>query len=561
MVVADVLEGIGFRRGQGLAVHNDGREVVTLIGNKTIGIVRTALGNVRLRRADTAARTCTRYQDELAEHERRTHRVRGRNIVEYIGTDWTNVLTIHKHRFDIIAVGRGDFDGDRLAVRHHRVGRGDQAALSCRRRHRKFVDGEQRRDGVVVADVLEGIGFRRGQGLAVHNDGREVVTLIGNKTIGIVRTALGNVRLRRADTAARTCTRYQDELAEHERRTHRMRSRNIVEYIGTDWTDVLTVHHHRFDVVAVGSGNCNGNRLAVRHHRVGRGDQAAIARLCRHRKFVDGKLGRDTVVGVYICKQIRLGYIGGDTVHNQFGNVITFIGNNGVPYRIATIHRGHIRRSDGSMLRGRQHHRGVFSSGKGGMQCMIVRNMLKGVGRHCAHIHTVREDGVNMVTIGGGDGDGDCFIIVSASLCRSDGTAVARRRRHHIRIDGKLDLDGMVGADTLKRVRISNLHGRTVHQQDTGMPARFRNERIGHAFAARHCRVTGMGNRTMLTRLCRNHKLVHGESGMQRVASGNMLKRIGSHGTRIHAVNEDRINVAAVRCSNFDSNILPVPRY
>ena len=142
---------------------------------------------------------------------------------------------------------------------------------------------------------------------------------------------------------------------------------DIAEGVAAHRAFVNAVHKHRIDVVAVGSGNLNGDGIAVAHDRAGRGHETALTRRRRHRVFVDGEPGRDPMIGMDIGKYIRFGRFHRNTVHDQRFHMITLIRNNAVVYTVATIHRGHIRRGDGAVLRCRQHCDCVFRHRKGGV--------------------------------------------------------------------------------------------------------------------------------------------------------------------------------------------------
>ena len=75
-----------------------------------------------------------------------------------------------------------------------------------------------------------------------------------------------------------------------------------------------------------------------------------------------------------IGKHIRFGRFHRNTVHDQFSHMVSLIRNDAVTDTVATIHRSHIRRGDGTVLRCRQHCDSVFRHRESGTQRVVVRN-------------------------------------------------------------------------------------------------------------------------------------------------------------------------------------------
>ena len=357
---------------------------------------------------------------------------------------------------------------------------------------------------------------------------------------------------------ARLCRNHK--LVHGESGMQRMVGGNTLKRIGSHRARIRAVNENRINVMAVRSGDLDGNILAVSRYRAGRRDCAALPRRRRHRVFVDGKLRYNRVVLADISKCVGSRNLCLFSIYLQAANVPARFGSNYIGNIGAASYGGFtLRRNRAVLARLCRNHKLIH--GESGMQCVAGSNMLKRIGGHRAHIHTVNEDRVDVIAVGCGDFDGDNTIVINRHRSRSDGTAATRRRRHRVLVDSELHGNRVIFTDIGERVCFGSIRLFPIYQQSANVPTRFRDDGISNIDAAGYSSFALRRNRAVLACLCRNHKLVHDESGMHRVAGSNMLKRIGSHRTCIHSINEDGINVMAVRSGDFDGNILAVSRY
>ena len=158
---------------------------------------------------------------------------------------------------------------------------------------------------------------------------------------------------------------------------------------------------------------------------------------------------------------------------------------------------------------------------------MVFRHILKDIAFKRAHIHTIGENRINVVAVGGGDFDGNGFAIGNDGVGRSNGTALPCRRRHRVFVDDEHGRNGMVRPDIGESVAVGDGHCIPVHHQSRNVPSLRRNNAVGLFTSAGHRRRAGGGNRAIA--LCRSHNLVriHRKSGGQRVVGNNIIKCIG----------------------------------
>ena len=168
-------------------------------------------------------------------HEGRRQSMVGGDVVEGEFGNGSAKHTIHKHRVDMVAVGRRDGHRQALAVGH--VGgacRGDAAALTGRRGDGVTILGEGDRESVMGVDFSKRPAVLCRLLLAVNSQIINIVTFIGcNGAVPVVAAQY----ICRADwtDASTLASRGRDGVAiAHEGRRYGMIFNNITEKIVTD---------------------------------------------------------------------------------------------------------------------------------------------------------------------------------------------------------------------------------------------------------------------------------------------------------------------------------------
>ena len=173
------------------------------------------------------------------------------DVAEGVAAHRTHINVVRKHGIDVVAVGSGNFDGGRIAVAHDRAGRGHGTALTGRRRHRVFVDGEHCRDAVVGTDIREGVAVGGLHRFAVHPYLRQVPAFRRDKRVGGVFAAVHR-RLAFGRDGTRTLDRSRERVSIHrEGGAQRVVFGDVAEGVAAHRTYINTVRKHGIDVMAI----------------------------------------------------------------------------------------------------------------------------------------------------------------------------------------------------------------------------------------------------------------------------------------------------------------------
>ena len=114
VIVGNTLKNIRQRiRPYGIAIHTNGGEGISGSRFKDKSIIRTAQNGGGHIGGDDSARTRHRSQDELFTHKCRTDGMWFRYTLEKVGCHCTDINSIHKNTFNLIAIiwNNGDFEG------------------------------------------------------------------------------------------------------------------------------------------------------------------------------------------------------------------------------------------------------------------------------------------------------------------------------------------------------------------------------------------------------------------------------------------------------------------
>ena len=99
---------------------------------------------------------------------------------ERVGIHPTDIQAIRKDRINMVAIIRGDSNDNRAAIIDGGFRRGDRASLSCRRRHRVFIDGKLRHDRMTVADIRKDIAVGNFHRFIIHQQATDMPTRGGD---------------------------------------------------------------------------------------------------------------------------------------------------------------------------------------------------------------------------------------------------------------------------------------------------------------------------------------------------------------------------------------------
>ena len=170
VVATHIAEGPAVLRSLLLTVNSQIVNIPAFIGRD--GAVPVVAAKYLAGAARTNGTTlASRGRDGVAvAHEGRRQSMVGGDVVEGEFGNGSAKHTIHKHRVDMVAVGRHDGHRQVLSVGH--VGgacRGDAAALTGRRGDGVTILGEGDRDGVVATHVAEGPAVLRSLLLAINS--------------------------------------------------------------------------------------------------------------------------------------------------------------------------------------------------------------------------------------------------------------------------------------------------------------------------------------------------------------------------------------------------------
>ena len=186
-------------------------------------------------RTDASALAGRSHDGVAVAHEGRRQSMVGGDVVEGVFGNGSAKHTIHKHRVDMVAVGRCDGHRQALAVGH--VGgacRRNATALTGRRSDGVAVLGEGDRDGVVATHIAKGPAVLRSLLLAINSQIVNIPAFI--RRDGAVPVVAAQYICRAARTDATTlASRSRDGVAvAHEGRRYGMIFNNITEKIIAD---------------------------------------------------------------------------------------------------------------------------------------------------------------------------------------------------------------------------------------------------------------------------------------------------------------------------------------
>ena len=321
-----------------------------------------------------------------------------RHIFKSIGCHCTHICAIGKDGVDAITIRCRDFNVNGRAVRHCCVGRSHRAAVTNRRRHRKFVNGELGRNGMAFPNIRKRVAVSSLHQFAVHQQPREVPARFGSERKGGVIAASHRRRAGGRDGSAALDRSHDFVFVADESGRQRVVIRHIFKRVGCHCANIRAIGKDGVDAITIRCSDSDGNGRAVRHRCVGRSHQAAITSRRRHRKFVNGELGRNGMVFSDIRKRVAVSSVHRFAVHQQAREVPACFGSERKGGVIAASHRRRAGGCDSSVTHDRSRDF-VFIRAEGGRQCVVAGYIIKRVGCVIPNIITIDKNRIHIITI------------------------------------------------------------------------------------------------------------------------------------------------------------------
>ena len=543
----DVGEGVPADRADRRAVHAHVQNVIAGVGRDRERPAPAVIHRLRCARRDAPTRPRRRRDHVRADGKRRRERVIRRDVGEGVPAHRADRRAVHTHVQNVIAgVGR-DRERPAPAVIHRlRCARRDAPTRPRRRRDHVRVDGKRRRERVIRRDVGEGVPAYRADRRAVHTHVQNVIAGVGRDGERLAPAVIHRLRRAGRDAPTRPRRRRDHVRVDGKRRRERVIRRDVGEGVPADRADRRAVHTHVQNVIA-GVGR-DGERLAPAIvHRLRRAGRDAPARPRRRRDHVraDGKRRRERVIRRDVGEGVPADRADRRAVHAHVQNVIAGVGRDRERLAPAVIHRLRCARRD-APTRPRRRRDHVRADGKRRRERVIRRDVGEGVPAHRADRRAVHAHVQNVIAGVGRDGERPAPAVIHRLRCaRRDAPTRPRRRRDHVRVDGKRRRERVIRRDVGEGVPAHRADRRAVHAHVQNVIAGVGRDGERLAPAVVHRLRCARRDAPTRPRRRRDHVRADGKRRRERVIRRDVGEGVPAHRADRRAVHTHVQNVIA----------------